>query len=125
MEENLQEQSSSCPVESKKCCTKGIVIVVVCSLICFFLGYYFGNKSNTNINRVVGSGISRPFNTNNLPRRIPNRPPNIPQRIPNTPRVQRPPIQRPNIPPQIQNMNTNTQSTQNNAATQKSTQQKK
>ncbi|MBR4632856.1 MAG: hypothetical protein IKO48_06030 [Elusimicrobia bacterium] len=99
MEENLQEQSSSCPAKSKKCCVKGIVIVVVCSLICFFLGYYFGNKTNSNINRVVGSGINRPFN----PNRIPNRIQNVP-RIPNPQRIQRPPIQR-NIPPRVFSQN--------------------
>ena len=91
MEENLQEQSSGCPVDSKKCCTKGIIIVIVCSLICFFLGYYFGNKSNSNINRAVGSGINRPF-TPNIPR-LPKGLPNVPN-----PRMQRPPVNPQNLP---------------------------
>ena len=91
-------KEEACSTESKKCCTNGIIILVVCSLLCFFLGYYFGNKSNTNINRVVGSGINRPF-TPNIPR-IPKGLPNVPK-----PRMQRPPVMPQNlpkpIPPQI------------------------
>lgn len=86
-------KKDSCSTEQKKCCKKGIIIIVICSLACFFLGYYFGNKSNSNINRVVGSGINRPF----VPRtpRIPNRIPNIQK--PNIPNIKQPNI--PNIQP--------------------------
>ena len=70
-------KEEACSTESKKCCTNGIIILVVCSLLCFFLGYYVGSKSNSNINRAVGSGINRPF-TPNIPR-MPNKIPNVPR----------------------------------------------
>ncbi len=84
-------KEGSCSTNSKKCCTKGIIIIVICSLMCFFLGYYFGNKANSNINRAVGSGINRPF--------YPRQPRNIPNKIPNIPNIKRPPSI-PNIPKQ-------------------------
>ena len=40
--EEIKEESCS---TSSKCCVKGIAVVVICSLICFFLGYYFGSKT--------------------------------------------------------------------------------
>ena len=99
--EEIKEES--CSTESKKCCTKGILIVIICSLVCFFLGYYLGNKSNNNINRVVGSGINRPFapRTPRIPNRIPNiQKPNIPNiKQPNIPKIQPPKI---NIPQNVQ-----------------------
>ena len=105
--EEIKEES--CSTKAKKCCTKGIVIVLICSLISFFLGYYFGSKSNGKIQRAASSGISRPFSPN-IPR-LPNRTPNIPkipkiqrppiQRI-NQPNISKPPVSKPNIPQNIQ-----------------------
>ena len=100
--EEIKEES--CSTKAKKCCTKGIVIVLICSLISFFLGYYFGSKSNGKIQRAASSGISRPFSPNipRLPNNIPK--PNI-NKIPNKPpKIQPPVIQRknqPNIPPNL------------------------
>ena len=85
MEEQPQKE---CKV--KKCCAKCIIIVIVCSLVCFFLGYYAGTKS---LAKVSGAAINRPFN----PRNIPGVPPKVPK-IPNIPKVQNPRIQRPSIP---------------------------
>ncbi len=95
MEEQAQKE---CQV--KKCCAKGIIILIVCSLVCFFLGYYAGSKS---LAKVSGSAINRPFNPRNIPRTPPKAPSipkipniqnrNIPQRVPN---IQRPPV--PNTP---------------------------
>ncbi|WP_372519203.1 hypothetical protein [Candidatus Ruminimicrobiellum ovillum] len=99
MEENVKQE---CPTDSKKCCSKCIIIVIVCSLLCFFIGYYAGTKS---LAKVSGAAINRPFNSRNIPR-TPPRIPNIPK-IQN-PRVQRPPvtnipnIQRPPVSPQGQ-----------------------
>ena len=99
-------KEESCSTASKKCCTKGIMILVVCSLVCFFLGYYFGNKSNSNINRAVGYGINRPFSPNRIPNvnRMPTpgiSKPTIPRR-----NIQRPPIQKPSIQRTSQNIPT-------------------
>ncbi len=96
--EEIKEQS--CSTNSKKCCVKGIAIVVICSLICFFLGYYFGSKTNNraSVSRPTSSsGMNRPINT-----RIPRNIPNIP-RIYNPTRIPKTAAQRqPNIPPQYQ-----------------------
>jgi hypothetical protein len=77
--EELREES--CSTNSKKYCKKGIIILIVSSLFFFLLGYYFGNKTNSKIQRVVSSGINRPF-----PHRVPN--------IPNISKIQKPQIQR-------------------------------
>jgi len=97
MEEQAQKECNT-----KKYCGKCIIIVIICSLLCFFAGYYAGTKS---LAKVSGAAVNRPFNPRNIPRTTP-RIPNIPK-VPNT-RVQRPPvqnipnIQRPPVTPQSQ-----------------------
>ena len=98
----MEEQSQK-ECKTKGCCGKCIIIVVVCSLLCFFAGYYSGTKS---LAKVSGAAINRPFNPRNIPR-TPPRVPNIPK-IPNA-RVQRPPtipnipnMQKPPVTPQSQ-----------------------
>lgn len=41
MEENLQKTYHT---DAKKCCTKGIIILVISCLVCFFVGYYSGYR---------------------------------------------------------------------------------
>ena len=61
--EELKEES--CSTNSKKCCVKGIVLIIICSIVCFFLGYYAGSKSNRGIiGRGIGPKINRPFHPN-------------------------------------------------------------
>lgn len=86
----MEEQSQKeCKI--KGCCGKCIIIVVVCSLLCFFAGYYAGTKS---LAKVSGAAINRPFN--------PNRTPRIPPNIPNIPKIQNTRMQRPPVIPQTQ-----------------------
>ena len=109
MEENLQEQSTSCSVNSKKCCTKGIIVLVVCCLISFFAGYYFGSKQSVR--------NFRPTRTRAMNQRMPSRIPSLP-RISNPQRVQRPPVTRvqPNIPNRVQRPKIQSQNAQKNPA---------
>lgn len=86
-------KETSCSTESKKCCTKGIIILVICCLVSFFIGFYSGNKMSNKSNR--RPTINRPFTSART--RLPNR-------IANRPTMQRPPAQRinrPNIPKTI------------------------
>ncbi|MBO7612128.1 MAG: hypothetical protein J6T23_07970 [Elusimicrobia bacterium] len=103
----MEEQSQK-ECKTKKCCAKGVIIVIVCSLLCFFIGYYAGSKS---LAKVSSSAINRPFNPSRIPKiptpaqmraikslpktnNLPNmqRPP-----IPKNPRVQPPNTQRPPV----------------------------
>ena len=102
---DFMEEQSQKECKTKNCCVKGIVIVIVCSLICFFLGYYAGSKS---LMKVSNSAINRPFNPN-FPPRIPKQP-NVPK-LPKVPNIKKPPIppaavqnrvQQPNIPNKVQ-----------------------
>lgn len=95
MEENLQE---TCSTNSKKCCTKGIIIIIVCSLLCFFIGYYVGNKST---NKHFRPNINRPFSSTRVPR-VPKIPKPIPQK--SMPRIQNQNI--PKMPPRVNTPNT-------------------
>ena len=87
MEENLKEECSS---SSKQCCMKWVAIVVACSLICFFIGYYAGSRS---LARVSRAAINRPFSPRNIVKM-----PSIPPKIPNVPKIQNTRLQRPPIP---------------------------
>ena len=92
----MEEQSQK-ECKAKKCCVKGIIIVIVCSLICFFIGYYAGSKS---LAKVSGAAVNRPFNPRNIPR-IPKFP-NIPKNIPKSQIQRSPNVQRPPVPPNVQ-----------------------
>lgn len=102
MEENLNQ---SCSSNKQKCCSKGIIIVVICSLVCFFVGYYAGSKSTKTAAR---SNINRPFSNIN-PTRIPKiqqMPTVQPSRPPiSTPKIQKMPkiATTPNINPTVNN----------------------
>ena len=92
--EELKEES--CSTNSKKCCVKGIVLIIICSIVCFFLGYYAGSKSNRGIiGRSIGPKMNRPFHPNT---RIPlNQRPDL-RRNQNTParnRIPRQDLQQP------------------------------
>ena len=121
MEEQTQKEC-----KTKKCCGKCIVIVIICSLLCFFAGYYAGTKS---LAKVSGAAINRPFNSRTIPR-TPSRITNIPK-IPNT-NVQRPPVQnipnvqRPQVTPQVQTSKVNIpDSVKSQAQANKNAEQKK
>ena len=110
----MEEQSQK-ECKTKKCCVKGIIVVIICSLVCFFIGYYAGSKS---LAKVSSSAINRPFNPGSLPR-IPTPTQmkaikSLP-RTNNLPNMQRPPvpnIKRPPVTPKVQQTqkaNTNTE----------------
>ena len=95
-------KENSCSTNSKKCCTKGIIILVICCLVSFFIGYYSGLKSpkKTVYRRPP---VNRAFSPN-APQ-LPNRRPNINRSpAPNISKIQKPPIQQ-----NIQKTNTPTQ----------------
>ena len=98
----MEEQQTQKECQAKKCCAKGIIIVIVCSLVCFFLGYYAGSKSLATVSKAA---VNKPFNPSGIPR-IPNPGQvNALKSLPrknNLPNMQRPPV--PNIqrPPKIQ-----------------------
>lgn len=100
MEEQTQKEC-----KTKHCCGKCIIVVIICSLVCFFIGYYAGSKS---LAKVSGAAINRPFNPGSLPR-IPTPTQmkaikSLP-RTNNLPNMQRPPIpniKRPPVSPQTQ-----------------------
>ena len=96
--EEIKEES--CSTGAKKCCVKGIILIVVCSIVCFFFGYYFGSRSNRGIiGRGIGPKINRPFHPNT---RIPvNQRPDF-RKNQNTPTINRTP--RPNPQQSTQRM---------------------
>ncbi|MBR3655329.1 MAG: hypothetical protein IKN62_07885 [Elusimicrobia bacterium] len=101
----MEEQSQK-ECKTQKCCTKGIIIVIVCSLVCFFLGYYAGSKS---LATVSTSAVNKPFSSSSIPKipnpgqinAVQNAPktniPNVPN-FPKNPIVQTPKIQTPPVP---------------------------
>ena len=95
---DFMEEQSQKECKTKKCCAKCIIIVIVCSLLCFFAGYYAGTKS---LAKVSGAAINRPFNPNRIPR-VPPKIPNIPKGIQRPPVQNIPNVQRPPIIPQTQ-----------------------